>query len=301
VTCLGGIIGLVIGLVLMVAAAITVGTGQEVYPAWATALVPVEFTAFAASDPAPALALIVAIIILLHVILYVIATVALSTEMIRATTNPFGPVRLPDSPLELVARGTFFGSTSAFNFGVWCMLVPKAGILAILIASVPFLAVFPVLARNRVYQAVLGWTAWLLPASYPATFVGLLLFVVNAPFAILAAGFYAIRLDISTGVIETTGGIINIAGYSGGFSLGNFTFLANMGGLAGQGSFSGPSVSSHEIGHSLNTAAFGGIMLWINAVDENVPPFRRLHKAYGEMTADSHSGMPGHMIVALWS
>jgi hypothetical protein len=299
--CLGGVIGLVVGLVLMAALAMALGMGVADFPAWALALVPVVFGTFVANDPVWALALFVAIIIFLQIILYIVATIALSSEMKRLTASPRGPTCLPDNPLELLVRGIYFGSTSAFNFGIWGMLMPDAGILAVLFGTVPLLAVFQTLARNRVYQAILGWTAWLLPASYPATIVGLLLFAVNAPFAIVAAGPRAIRLDVTTGVIETTGGIINIAGYSGGFSLGNFTFLANMGGLAGQGSFSGPSVSSHEVGHSLNTAAFGCIVLWINAVDENVPPFRRLWKTYGEMTAESRSGQPGHMFVALWS
>ncbi|HKZ16531.1 MAG TPA: hypothetical protein VJ161_03560 [Geobacteraceae bacterium] len=297
---LGGVIGFAVGLVLIAAVATVLGASLAVFPEWVISLIPAAFGTFAASDPILALAFIVAIIILLQVSLYIIATAALADEVNCATTNPCRPTRLRDNPLELLVRGIFFGLNSAFNFGIWAMLAPETGILAILFGAVPFLAVIPDLARNRIYHAVLGWVAWLLPASYPATIVGLLLFLLNAPFAILAVGVSAIRLDVTTGVIETTGGIINIAGYSGGFSLGNFTFLANMGGLAGQGSFTGPSVSSHEIGHSLNTAAFGGIMLWINAVDENVPPFRRLQKSYGEVTADSHSGLPGHMYVSLW-
>jgi hypothetical protein len=37
----------------------------------------------------------------------------------------------------------------------------------------------------------------------------------------------------------------------------------------------------------------GGIVLWINAVDENLPPFRKLNMAYGELTAESHAqGLP---------
>ena len=64
--------------------------------------------------------------------------------------------------------------------------------------------------------------------------------------------------------------------------------------LGMQGGFRAPSVSSHETGHTLNTAAFGGVVLWINAVDENVPPFRRMNLAYGELGAESHTMvMPG--------
>ena len=69
--------------------------------------------------------------------------------------------------------------------------------------------------------------------------------------------------------------------------------------------FTSPSISSHETGHTLNTAALGGVVLWINALDENVPPRRRLNLAYGELTAESHTmGLPGaqrpEFFVRLW-
>jgi hypothetical protein len=37
----------------------------------------------------------------------------------------------------------------------------------------------------------------------------------------------------------------------------------------------------------------GGVVLWINAIDENIAPARR-NLAYGELTAQGHSvNMPG--------
>ena len=77
-----------------------------------------------------------------------------------------------------------------------------------------------------------------------------------------------------------------ISGFAGGFSLGNFTFLTAP---ALQDAFLAPGLSSHETGHTLNTAAFSGVVLWINAVDENIPPFRKMNVAYGELTAESHA------------
>ncbi|MGQ0767319.1 MAG: hypothetical protein ACT4OZ_16850, partial [Gemmatimonadota bacterium] len=68
------------------------------------------------------------------------------------------------------------------------------------------------------------------------------------------------------------------------FSLGNFSFVTSP---ALRGSFRAPSLSSHEAGHTLNTAAMGGVVLWINAIDENVPPFARGSAAYGELLAES--------------
>jgi hypothetical protein len=93
------------------------------------------------------------------------------------------------------------------------------------------------------------------------------------------------RIDWTTGVVESTGGLAGVTGYSGGFSLGNFNFLTP--GLPG-GSFASPSTSSHETGHSLNTALMGGVVLWINAVDQNIWPVRAAI-AYGELLAEGHS------------
>jgi hypothetical protein len=121
--------------------------------------------------------------------------------------------------------------------------------------------------------------------SYFATAVGALLFVVNAPFAFAASGPTAFLVDFTTGVIETSGGIITLFYPSGGFSLGNFNFITPAG---TGGGFLISSTSSHETGHTLNTAAFGGVVLWINAIDENILP-RRMNLAYGELTAESHA------------
>ena len=37
-----------------------------------------------------------------------------------------------------------------------------------------------------------------------------------------------------------------------------------------------------------------------NAIEENVPPFRRLGTAYGELFAESHFPRPGQFILAMW-
>jgi len=55
------------------------------------------------------------------------------------------------------------------------------------------------------------------------------------------------------------------------------------------GGFLVSGTSSHEVGHTLNASAFGGVVLWINAIDENIPPFRKLNLAYGELTAEGHA------------
>jgi hypothetical protein len=89
---------------------------------------------------------------------------------------------------------------------------------------------------------------------------------------------------------ETTGGApIRITGFPGAFNLGNFTFIIT--GPPAGFPFGPPppggSLSSHETGHTLNVAAFGGLTTWVNALDEN-PPGARGPLAYGELTAESH-------------
>lgn len=240
------------------------------------------------------LAVAIVLLVLIYVLAYVIATTSVRPSL-PAFTPPLAtpivptggaPVALPALPGELFARGLMIGTTAALN-AVGLILFPAlGGMLALWAFLVVSLAAIPPVALSLIYQGFLGWSAWLFPVSYVATAVGLLLFLINALFAFAGGGIAAFRIDFTTGVIETAGGLTGITGFAGGFSLGNFTFLTA---LASQSPFMAPGLSSHETGHSLNTAAFGGVMLWINAVDQNIPPFRKLTMAYGELTAESHA------------
>lgn len=247
----------------------------------------------------PAIALIVAI----YLIGYIIATRSLAPSLPATPSLPTTPTPLPALPGESFARGWLIGATASLNAAALVLISPLTGALLAPWAFVLIsLATIPAISLNRVYQGFLGWSAWLFPISYFATAVGFLLFVINFIPALAAGGIAAFRLDFTTGVIETSGGLSGITGFSGGFSLGNFNFITS---IPIRGPFMAPSLSSHETGHSLNTACMGGIVLWINAVDENLPPFRRLNLAYGELLAESHRmGMPGtvpsQFFVRIW-
>jgi hypothetical protein len=181
---------------------------------------------------------------------------------------------LPANPVEGFMSGYISGFSAVMNFALWAFTPLGALGLTIgfLVALVGFLSVFAALSRNPIFQGVLGWSNWIRPYSYLATAFGILLFLVNFPFALAAFGLAAVRLDLLTGTIETTGGLVGLTGFAGGgFNLGNYTFLSpGPIGLAFQSPFGLPGVSAYETGHTLTVASFGGVFHWIDAIDENI-------------------------------
>jgi hypothetical protein len=219
-------------------------------------------------------------------------------------------------PLCLVgaAQGLFCTALSAALVALPPWFWP---FLPVTVMLIDWLSAFPACSRNSYFQVLVGWISWIAPMSYIATSVGFVLFLINLPFSLFSFGFGAFRIDFITGTIESTGGLVAAVsrattGYPGAatavgaFSLGKFNFVipATAGpsaGLASQSAFTGPTICAHEIGHGLNTSCMGGVVLWINAVDENVPPFSNGALAYGELLAESHSNRPGRNAVRIWS
>lgn len=198
---------------------------------------------------------------------------------------PAAPAAVGATAGEFFGRGMMIGISAMAN-SVVLALIPFAGlILASWAFTVISLSAVIFVARNRVFQGFLGWSAWLFPVSHIATLVGLLLFIINIPFALIMFGPAAFNFDWTTGVVHTAGGLAATATTAGGFSLGNFNFVRA---LPVAGAFTAPTIDSHETGHSLNTAALGGVVLWINAIDQNVLPPRR-NLAYGELAAEGHA------------
>jgi hypothetical protein len=241
-------------------------------------------------------------VLLLTTLAYALATRAVAAGVAAAPGAGPPVLQAPcvvEAPAaERGARGFLIALCAALNAGLWWVIPgggagPWLGVaLGVPLGVSGLLAGVPRVARSPGYQALLGWSSWLRPLSWPATAVGLALWGVNFPFALRAGGAGALRLDRTTGTVETHGGITGITGFVGGFNLGNFTFITPG---APRTEFTRPGLSAHETGHTLNVAAFGSVFHYLGAIDENLPPFRRLSRAYAELLAESH--LPGRRLI----
>jgi hypothetical protein len=200
---------------------------------------------------------------------------------------------------EFFSRGAMIGAASGAN---WLIMsaIPSLSVVAGILFIITLLALIPPIAGNRFYQRVIGALGWVLPLNYLMLPLGVLVFLITAPFALAApAGTGSVRWDWLTWTVETAGGAaLGATGFVGGFNIGNFTFISP--GVTTSPAFT-TGVSAHETGHTLSGAAFGGFFYWIGAVDENVPPLRRGSAAYSEMLAESHfSGPTGGPFIPMW-
>lgn len=206
---------------------------------------------------------------------------------------------------EFFSRGVLIGAASSAN---WLIMsaIPYLSVVAPIIFIVTLLALIPAIAGNRFYERVLGALGWVLPLNYLMLPLGVLVFIVTAPFALAApAGTGSVRWDWLTWTIETAGGAALALATSAatGFNIGNFTFIPVA--AATSPAFT-TGVSAHETGHTLSGSAFGGFFYWIGAVDENLIPGAmagtvRGVAAYSELLAESHFGpRPGRPSIPMW-
>lgn len=292
---IGGIIGILFSVIIYAPLAIIFGMAWIV--TLGTALSFLYILAFGQTIITWIVVLIFAVIIT-NIFAYTLATIGLLGPI---SAISFG--RLSISPLEEFMRGFIIGQTAGLNFGVWA-LIPLGWTIGLLVSLIGFLAVFPAVSRNIFYQASLGWTSWLRPTSYLVIPLGIVLFLINLPSALLTFGPTAVRIDILTGTIETSGGAVAgirlFGSTSPAYNLGTFSFLTpSLGGI--RTPFGTPGLSAHETGHTLTVSAFGGVFGWINAIDENLPPFNRGATAYGELIPESHFARGSRRFVGVWS
>jgi hypothetical protein len=307
---IGWLVGIFVGFVLIIAVFVALALPLPPFVGFLAAVVAAITAVVGTVTSTVALILAGVLLTSFYLWAYAIATSSVAVALpavtlplaARVPTPTGGPVALPDFAGELFARGVMIGQTAILNAAI-LTLVPIIGpVLAIWAFIIGSLAAVILVSQNRIFHGFLGWSAWLFPMSYLATVVGLLLFLVSLLIGPLVGLPSTFRIDWTTGVVETNGGFCASTGFSGGFSLGNFNFITSP---AVSGSFFAPSIPSHETGHTLNTAAMSGVVLWINAFDENPPTLRR-NLAYGELTAESHAqslaGVPrNEFFVRLWS
>jgi hypothetical protein len=215
---------------------------------------------------------------------------------------------IPTNPFELISRGILLGLTTAAN-ALTISILTGLPMLTTAVVVVGFLTTIPPVAASRMFfQPILGLLSWFMPMTWLIMPLGVMLFVLNLPFALAQSGIGALRFDFSTATFETQGGalvnfLFSLSPLPGaaGFNLGNFTFLSLApGGTPSTASFVAANLSSHEVGHTVTVAAFGGFFGLINAVDENIPPLARGTAAYGEVLPESHSFNRGVAALPMW-
>jgi RHS repeat-associated protein len=192
------------------------------------------------------------------------------------------------SALGQFIRGFSIGLNAGLNAMLGSMIFGP--IVGIALGVVNFLAAFDGIAGDRggTYQAVLGWSSWLMPMSWLATGVGLGIFLIDVVAAGLtgnrpgtAARINSITPDWGTGAIVTHGGVLS--GFPGGYTPGNFVYIN-----AGVSTSVGAGIIEHELGHTLNNAAFGSIWHFVGWIDENAIQKPPGDKALAERLAESH-------------
>lgn len=229
---------------------------------------------------------------LLIATIFAYAGCAVVTLGAAVPTSP--PMALAPAPLELAGRGFLLGLAIGVNSAVMLaipVIWPAAPVLLVVLGG----ALVPAIAANRVYQALLGAAGWVLPLNYLMNPIGIVLFIINAP-----TTMGSVRFDVGTMTFETRGGFVaSFIRPAVAFNVGNFTFLGSSFLPPPPPTFVGPSVSTHETGHTLSGAALGGFFYWIGAIDENAirttPAL-----AYSELLAESHFTGTGRPFLPMW-
>jgi RHS repeat-associated protein len=189
--------------------------------------------------------------------------------------------------------GEFFrGFMIGFNAGLNAIIATAlfGPVIGIALGVINFLAAFDDVARNKVYQGILGWSSWLMPMSWAVTAIGLAIFVINilatVPGIIAGEGdkvkINKITIDWETGTIVMEGGWIRANSLSSkgqAFNMGNFAFFN-----IGERSLEGP-----ETGHTLGIAAFGSIFGLAGSIEQATSS---QFTSYSEHLAESHASSP---------
>jgi hypothetical protein len=191
-------------------------------------------------------------------------------------------------------RGVMIGVNSAVN---WVLASALFGpVFGIIVSSLAFLSSVGALSKSGLYQGLLGYLNWLLPASWPIVGLGFsffLLCVLGAlSFGLAGAAYFKIQriaFEWKTGTLFTQGGwISNLNPLDTAFNMGNFAFVDRVSTIMHM---------DHEAGHTLNLAAFGSVFHLLGALDENV---LRGIDALSERLAESHVPSSSRPQLGMW-
>lgn len=217
---------------------------------------------------------------------------------------------------EWFCRGWIMGINWGINaILLFMLLFGSDPIFYASIMLVQVLALIPaVSSANPVLQGFIGWFGWIMPMAIIATFIGLIIFVLNliiraiasAPITLpptfpippLAGGILnpailSVTIDWGTGCIVMHGGFFTIN--QGAYNLGNILFVHTSNTGAGF-----TTILLHETGHTLNVSSMGSAFHAINAVDQNIVQPATSARAYGEMAAESRRRAPDSPFIDLW-
>jgi RHS repeat-associated protein len=205
----------------------------------------------------------------------------------------------PNSAFGQFIRGFMIG----FNAGMNATLATAifGPVVGVALGVITFLSTFDGIAKNSVYQGILGWTSWLMPMSWAATAFGLIFYAINLLVAGVtgnqwgAAKIDKLAIDWKTGAIVMVGGLIR---GPTAFDMGNFVFMNPnyVDGSSPDRTYD--AVLRHETGHTLEVGAFGSAFLVWDFVGENV--VGRGASDYGEEIAESHADRSGRPTIPMW-
>lgn len=202
-------------------------------------------------------------------------------------------------PVGSLARVLLVTSNAAANFVALTALGVAPAIAAAPVLVAFGAAVAPI-GENRTYATVLGWTAPLLPMTWPATGVGVAAAALNYVLARLT-GKGPVRFGFEPAVcaVIVYGGPLYL--FRCGYNLGNLVFIHSH--FVDESGTCEPGLLAHETGHTLNVAAFGFVFHYIGAVHENwgPPAGGAGEAAYAELWAESRRRSPGRPWVRGWA
>lgn len=273
---IGGVVGFLVALFLFVGpGALSLAVSLGVGTAWPfQAITPAFALSFAGG-------MIVQFIVVL--ILYIVAAIATPPVQGAVTTNF----------VEELCRGAMIGINACANTLYAAALYPVIALLmgglvpgavgallapffAVALGVITFLCVFPGLTGNFAFEAILGWSSWFMPMSWPLQIIGFIVFLIGLIASFFGRPFAALG-NWWPGAVARHGFLFNFG--SSAFTIGNFTIVSGSLSRASPeivltptgpaaGFVTALGVVAHETGHTLVTAALGFLFAVIGFVHE---------------------------------